>query len=160
MAQPTYAGTVLRSGSRGPDVALVQRWLNSVRERWPAIDRVTVDGRFGAGTVSAVKTFQAAAGLKDDGAVGRDTWDLLYAAHAEAQGPGEIWPGITMRLGQNGATVKSVQEQLKKLVPSLTTDGSYGLATRNAVFAYQVVHGLQADGVLGHTTWQHLYGKA
>lgn len=158
MAEPAFFGTILRRGASGPDVALVQRWLNSAHDRYPAINTVSVDGRYGAATVSAVRSFQTAAGLNDDGAVGLETWDLLYAAYAQAHGEGEIWPGIAMRLGQRGATVESAQQKLRALVPSLTTDGFYGTHTRNAVFAYQVVHDLNPDGVLGRTTWQSLYG--
>lgn len=43
-AQPVYNGSVLRSGSSGPDVALVQRWLNGLHSRWPSIGGLTVDG--------------------------------------------------------------------------------------------------------------------
>ena len=66
-----------------------------------------------AATVSAVRSFQTAAGLNDDGAVGLETWDLLYEAYAQVHGEGEIWPGITMRLGQRGATVESAQQKLR-----------------------------------------------
>ena len=158
MAEPSFYGITLRRGASGPDVALVQRWLNSAHDRYPAINTVTVDGRYGPATVSAVRSFQTAAGLNDDGAVGEDTWDLLYAAYAQVHGEGEIWPGITMRTGMRGATVKSAQERLKTLVPHLSTDGRYGLSTRNAVFAWQVVHDLPADGALDHRTWNDLYG--
>ena len=55
MAEPAFFGTILRRGSSGPDVALVQRWLNSAHDRYPAINTVSVDGRYGAATVSAVR---------------------------------------------------------------------------------------------------------
>lgn len=159
-AQPVYNGSVLRSGSSGPDVALVQRWLNGLHSRWPSIGGLTVDGRFGGDTASSVRNFQTVAGLSRDGAVGRNTWDALYAAYAAEQGGGEIWPGITMRSGQQGATVKAAQQQLKALVPDLVADGRFGEATRRAVLAYQVVHDLTADGLLGRRTWESLFHSA
>lgn len=159
-ARPPYGSTVLRGGSEGPDVALVQRWLNGARTRYPVLHQQTVDGKYGSSTATAVKTFQALVGLKSDGAVGQDTWDALYQVYANAHGEGEIWPGMTMRSGQSGATVRSAQQQLKKLVPSLTVDGHYGTGTRNAVFAYQVVHALTPDGVLGKDTWAHLFNRS
>ncbi|MGN0983269.1 MAG: peptidoglycan-binding protein [Gemmiger sp.] len=159
-SQPVYYGTVLRSGSSGPDVALVQRWLNSLHDRYPSIGNLTVDGRFGSGTEASVRNFQTVAGLTRDGEVGRNTWDALYAAHAGETGGGEIWPGITMRTGQQGATVRSAQQKLRALVPTLAVDGRYGEATRRAVTAYQTVHGLTADGLLGRRTWASLFGVA
>ena len=147
-AMPEYGGTVLRPGASGPDIALVQRWLGGLN----------VDGRYGTSTETAVRRFQREQGLKIDGHVGRDTWDALYRAWADKNGEGEIWPGVTMRRGARGATVKSAQQKLKTLVPELTTDGRYGASTREAVLAWQVVHDLKPDGMLGRATWNSLYG--
>lgn len=158
-SQPVYNGAVLRSGSIGPDVALVQSWLNGLHARWPGIGEVKVDGKFGGGTAAAVRNFQTVAGLNRDGAVGPDTWNALYAAYAGEHGAGNIWPGITMRVGQRGAAVKSAQLRLKELVPTLVADGRYGEATRRAVLAYQAVHSLAEDGLLGRRTWDSLFGK-
>lgn len=80
------------------------------------------------------------------------------AGWADKNGEGEIWPGVTMRRGSRGATVKSAQQKLKTLVPELTTDGRYGASTREAVLAWQVVHDLKPDGMLGRATWNNLYG--
>lgn len=157
-SQPVYNGTVLRSGSSGPDVALVQSWINGLHSRWPGIGQVAVDGKFGSGTSEAVRNFQTVAGLSRDGAVGSNTWNALYTAYANEHGAGNIWPGITMRSGQQGATVRSAQLRLKELVPSLVVDGRYGEATRRAVLAYQAVHSLAEDGLLGHRTWNSLFG--
>ncbi len=157
-AQPAYYGSVLREGVEGPDVALVQVWLNAARTRYPELPRLTVDGKFGPATTAAVRAFQRLVGITSDGAVGLETWDALYGTYSAMRGVGEVWPGITMREGMAGATVRSAQLLLKMLVPSLTADGVYGLHTRNAVFAYQVVHDLMPDGVLGRDTWMNLYG--
>ena len=98
-------------------------------QRW--LGGLNVDGRYGTSTETAVRRFQREQGLKIDGHVGRDT---------------------------RGATVKSAQQKLKTLVPELTTDGRYGASTREAVLAWQVVHDLKPDGVLGRATWNSLYG--
>ncbi|MDD4849796.1 MAG: peptidoglycan-binding protein [Gemmiger sp.] len=156
--QPPYWGVVLRSGSSGPDVALVQRWLNGVRTRWPAIPALTVDGKFGAGTASAVKTFQTVVGLTADGAVGPKTWASLYAAYADQHGAGEIYPGIPQKNGNTGATVKSSQQQLQQLIPALTADGVFGAKTEQAVTAYQTLNALTPDGEIGPKTWAALFG--
>ena len=157
-AQPPYWGKLLRSGSRGPDVALVQTWVNSVRRRWTAIRPVKVDGRYGSATAMAVKTFQMVAGLHSDGEVGPETWDGLYQAAADQSAPDNIYPGIPLRMGQRGATVKSAQQKLQALVPSLEADGDFGEKTREAVQAYQTVEGLNEDGVIGRRTWNDLFG--
>lgn len=158
-ALPPYAGSVYRSGATGPDVALIQRWLNGVRAHWPVIQNLTVDGKYGSGTATAVKTFQTLAGIRQDGAVGQQTWDSLYQTYANLHGEGEIWPGISMKKNHNGATVKSAQQKLQPLVPTLKDDGVYGTRTENAVAAYQTVHNLKSDGILGKNTWSSLYRK-
>lgn len=160
MAQPAYWGTALRSGSAGPDVALVQRWLNSARSQWPAIRSVSVDGRYGANTTAAVKTFQLLNGLSDDGVVGQNTWDALYDHHAQQHGAGEIYPGIALRSGHHGAAVQSAQTILKDTVPSLNPDGRFGPATKRAVEVYQLTRRLLPDGVIGPRTWASLYGRS
>lgn len=57
---------LLKRGSTGPDVEVLQRLLG-----------VTVDGRFGADTETAVRVFQAKAGLAVDGRCGQYTWREL-----------------------------------------------------------------------------------
>lgn len=157
-AQPPYWGKLLRSGSRGPDVALVQTWLNAARRRWTAIRPVRVDGRYGSATATAVKTFQMVAGLHSDGEVGPETWDGLYQAAADQSTPDNVYPGIPLRMGQSGATVKSAQQKLQALVTGLETDGDFGEKTKDAVKAYQTVEGLVEDGVIGRRTWNDLFG--
>lgn len=97
---PAYYG-LLHKGTNGPDVALVQTWLNSIRDTcsWfeplkvdghfgPHMEkavmefqlrhRLNADGRFGAKTAEAVRRFQSRAKLPADGIVGKATWDALY----------------------------------------------------------------------------------
>ncbi len=156
-ATPAYWGKLLESGSRGPDVALVQTWLNAARHRWPVIRPVVVDGRYGTATATAVKTFQQLAGLRSDGTVGPVTWDALYAA-AQSGGAVSGYPGIRLQQGTEGAAVQSAQQKLQALVPGLTADGQYGTKTREAVRAFQTVEGLTPDGIIGPETWASLFG--
>lgn len=156
-ALPAFYGIILREGASGPDIALVQEWLNTARMRYASLPVLTVDGRFGPDTGTAVRTYQRMVGLRVDGAVGAETWDSLYDTFAALRGAGEVWNGIAIREGDRGAVVKSAQIELKKLVVWLAADGHYGPDTRNAVFAYQVVHHLKADGVAGKDTWECMY---
>jgi len=64
---------VLLFGSTGADVVLLQKYLTT------AGHSVTADGMFGNLTLSAVKAFQAKAGLAADGIVGPATNKALYA---------------------------------------------------------------------------------
>ena len=156
-AVPTYWGKVLQSGSNGPDVALIQTWLNAARRRWPAIRPLTVDGKYGSATATAVKTFQQLDGLRSDGIVGPVTWEALYnAAHTEPSA--EAYPGVRLEQGDEGSAVKSVQQELQALVPALNADGLFGAKAREAVRAYQTVEGLTPDGIIGPKTWASLFG--
>lgn len=158
-AVPPYWGVVLQNGSSGPDVALIQRWLNGIHTKWSIIHLLTVDGKYGSNTASAVKTFQTLVGLQADGEVGPNTWNALYTEYAALFGPGNIYPGIAMRSGQEGATVKSAQVQLKTTVPTLVADGKFGPKTYSATEVFQTLNGLSVDGVIGPNTWSALFGK-
>ena len=61
----------LKMGSKGPDVKNLQTILNSKGYS------LVVDGEFGPSTQAAVKNFQRANGLTDDGIVGPKTWEKL-----------------------------------------------------------------------------------
>ncbi len=60
---------VLSLGSRGPDVALVQRFLG-----------LRADGAFGPKTAAAVQRYQRMRGLEPDGVVGPRTWAPILTA--------------------------------------------------------------------------------
>ncbi|WP_423378163.1 N-acetylmuramidase domain-containing protein [Burkholderia sp. LMG 32019] len=62
----------------------------------------------------------------------------------------------TLRLGDRGADVSYLQRQLIAAGARLDIDAIYGSATRNAVVAFQVTHGLVADGIAGPKTWSTL----
>ena len=156
-ALPAYGGKTLQSGSQGPDVALVQTWLNGIHTQWSAVHTVTVDGRFGSATAASVKAFQTLENIPVTGKVGSLTWNHLYSRYASLFGEGEIYPGIAMQTGQSGATVKSAQIRLKGLIPNLVADGDYGPNTKSAVQSFQICQKLTADGVLGKITWDALY---
>ena len=55
------------------------------------LGKYAIDGDYGPATLGAVKAFQKANGLKDDGIVGRNTWKTLTSENAKGPGkaPGE-----------------------------------------------------------------------
>lgn len=66
------AKRMLSYGSSGEDVKELQKALNNVGFS------LDVDGKFGAKTQSAVKSYQKNRGLSVDGIVGNNTWTSLY----------------------------------------------------------------------------------
>lgn len=72
-----YPGALVRLGSTGNSVRIVQEALNAVGSVRPSISRVSVDGIFGPLTQNAVREFQRIFGLQADGIVGPITWDRL-----------------------------------------------------------------------------------
>lgn len=111
MAIPAYYSLIQR-GSSGPDVALVQTWLNGIRDSCTWHAALTVDGKFGANAEKAVREFQLRYGLKEDGKVGANTWNVLYARYTAKHGLIVPYPGIVLRSGSAGGCVRLVQQKL------------------------------------------------
>ena len=156
MAKPAYY-SLCQTGSSGPDVALIQTWLNGIRSTCTRYPVLTVDGVFGSSTKLAVQEFQLSVSITADGKVGRVTWDALYEKYASLHGGQEQYPGIVIRSGQKGATVKSAQQRLNVKGAHITADGKFGDATYAAVVSFQKASGLTVDGSIGKITWTRLY---
>lgn len=167
-----WPGTALRRGAAGMEVRLVQFWLRLAADNYSALRTVTVDGSYGAATVSAVEAFQTLFGLTPDGVVGRSTWNKLKEvglAVANKIVAANVVPGqftTTTRAGSSGTAVRAVQYYLRRLaayysdVPRVAVDGKFGAATTRAVKAWQSRAGLTVDGVVGRLTFQSLYDAA
>ena len=167
-----WPGTALRRGAVGMEVRLVQFWLRLAADNYSALRPVTVDGSYGAATVSAVEAFQTLFGLTPDGVVGRSTWNKLKEvglAVANKIVAANVAPGqftTTTRAGSSGTAVRAVQYYLRRLaayysdVPRVAVDGKFGAATTRAVKAWQSRAGLTVDGVVGRLTFQSLYDAA
>ena len=156
MAIPAYYSLIQR-GSSGPDVALVQTWLNGIRDSCTWHAALTVDGKFGANAEKAVREFQLRYDLKEDGKVGANTWNVLYTKYTAKHGLHVPYPGIVLRQGSSGGTVRLVQQKLNALGEKLSTDGKYGASTAAAVERYQRRNGLTADGAVGKATWEKMF---
>ena len=140
----------LRYKSSGINVEELQTLLN-----------VSVDGKFGPQTETAVKTFQKANGLVDDGIVGRLTWTALLQKKPVAI-PKPPTPKVkpvttthpTIRQGSSGSAVTELQNFLQ-----ITADGKFGSQTKSAVEAFQLENDLTVDGVVGPNTWAVIEAK-
>ena len=166
LSDGSWGGTALRTGSTGSAVEQVQFWLNTLAQYESAIPSLSVDGRYGEATASAVRAFQRRYGLTVDGVVGRETWNAIYNEFRSIQsdnGTPNAYPGTALREGASGQNVRLVQFWLKiahtvySRLNDLTVDGRFGAATTAAVKRFQTYFGLTSDGVVGRTTWNKLY---
>lgn len=165
----SYPGNVLREGSTGVGVSIVQFYLSTVNLFYSTVPAVDIDGVYGPATTAAVKAFQRQFNLTQDGIVGKKTWDKLYKIYLElvVQLPGSTvscptYPGAPLRVGSFGRDVSTLQAWLSYIadyypsVPKVTSDGIFGQSTRSAVVAFQRTFGLNDDGIVGRATWNAL----
>lgn len=153
------SSSTLKSGDTGSAVKELQNQLKKL-----GYYSGTADGKYGSGTVTAVKKFQKANGLTADGKAGAKTRALLEikSSAASSSGTSSSSSGAavltrTLRRGCTGEDVKAVQTRLKDLgYFSNKIDGSYGSNTITAVMKFQKNNGLTADGLTGQKTYTTL----
>ncbi|HPJ03402.1 MAG TPA: peptidoglycan-binding protein [Candidatus Limiplasma sp.] len=164
-SQPTASPSLsasLRKGSSGSEVLAVQKKLKEL-----GYYTNSLDGDYGNGTLAAVQAFQSRNNLKADGIVGSGTYGVLFSGSAIAANtsssptatntPTETPSSASLRYGDTGSAVKTMQQALKNLGYSVSTDGVYGVITQTAVIAFQRKNSLTADGVAGAKTLEKLY---
>lgn len=151
--------TTLEFGSRGSDVLKLQKALLEL-----GFNPNGTDGKFGRGTETAVKAYQAARGLEVDGKAGTKTLTMLYGE--TDGGDGSITVPVTtnpntLKYGDSGSRVTELQTALVKLGYNTNgVDGRFGAGTQRAVISFQKDNGLEADGLAGTKTLELLYKKA
>lgn len=175
---PSYPGTPLRIGSRGPTVVQAQVMLNRIGRNYPAIPRVNpVDGIFGEQTANSVRAFQRIFNLTPDGIIGKSTWYQLVRLYVgvndlnELESQGQTFYALNwqapnnLQQGSTGQKVRQLQYMLQVLadyittVPRINIDGVFGSQTQAAVIAYQRFAGLTPDGIVGPATWNSMYNR-
>jgi len=132
----------LKSGSSGKNVSALQCLLNDRNNNRALI----VDGSFGPATYSAVAAFQKISGLTPDGIAGQNTLSKLVA-------------NLTVKNGAVSSAAKAAQYLLSKF-ETITIDGSFGPGSASAAKISQQKLGIAADGIIGVTSWQYLFGYA
>jgi N-acetylmuramoyl-L-alanine amidase len=172
----TITTPTLKVGSKGTAVSKLQAALKLL-----GYYDGEVDGVYGKTTAQSVSKFQEAAGLTPDGIAGETTWKRLFPATPIATTPQpdsspspspsptpnpttEPQPDSTptpttdlptLRLGMRGEAVTGLQQRLKALgFFSSQIDGIFGAKTETAVKALQNKFKIQADGVVGKSTWE------
>jgi len=104
-----------------------------------------VDGKFGKTTIAAIKAFQAANGLKVDGAAGPLTMEKLNSATAVAKKDANLEP--------TSDEIKHIQSRLIHYgFYTGLIDGVFGNGTLAAVKDFQSANGLEVDGKVGEKT--------
>lgn len=89
-----FPGEVLRVGSEGEDVVLLQRYLNRIAEDFPEISEVSVTGYFGNQTEASVMSFQEYFGTSaQSGIVDAVTWDAIIDVFDDVTGADGVREG-------------------------------------------------------------------
>ena len=106
--------------------------------------------------LAAVKRFQQANGLTDDGTVGQSTWDAIVAA----AGSGGEAVTVVVVYGTISEKVLKLQSMLDSLghAPG-PVDGIFGPKTNAAVGRFQAAVGF-SGGLVDQATWDALVAAA
>lgn len=173
----SYPGVVLRIGTTGNDVKIIQTELNRIAENYPAIPHIAYEnGVFGVDTEAAVRKFQEIFSLNQTGTVDKPTWYKIKQYYVGVKGLSDlISEGVsveeatvpyaeTLRIGTQGVQVRTIQYYLNVLayfngnLISPPTDGIYGESTAQAVRQYQQYYGLPVTGEVDLNTWVSITG--
>jgi hypothetical protein len=104
------AGLVLRFGNHGSNVRTLQTLLNIRLDPSP---KLQVDGYFGPDTLRAVRRFQVAGNMPEDGVAGKLTWYHLIAAKTATP------VNITVRVSPPGVAAWSLTQKAEEVVRRL-----------------------------------------
>ena len=148
---PSAYTRTLKKGMTGADVTWVQHRLQDLGYT------VNVTNVYDDATFNAVKAFQTQNGLTADGLAGSQTFAILKSDSARKAGDAKLTYS-TLRIDHSGDGVRQVQTDLKALGYNVTVNGSYDVATHNAVVAFQQRNGLVISGIADSLTRQVLHG--
>ncbi len=140
---------VLRNGSRGAQVTLLQNKLKDA-----GYHTGSVDGIYGPQTAQSVRSFQQANNLLVDGIAGRQTLTTLNAGGTKnPTTPSQPSSSSVLRQESRGQAVTKLQNDLKSLgFFTANATGYYGSITVQSVRDFQRRHGLVVDGIAGPAT--------
>jgi len=108
-----------------------------------------------------VRAFQKNNGLTVDGVAGYQTQSLLYSEEAVGGDVGQTTLSTTLRYGDSGDNVITLQNRLIELgYLTGTADGQFGAKTKIALVAFQKANNLVRDGVAGTATQSVLFSDS
>ncbi len=160
----------LSVGDSGGQVVSLQYFLVLLSRFVDFIPEITVDGSYGEATANAVRSFQQYKNLPVTGAVDRQTWDSLYQAYSGVTDylrkankvqpvPTEPYPGVILRRGDVGPSVRTLRSYLSYIsdyfydIPSIGVSGTFDTATQNALQSFQRIFALNPTGQADERTW-------
>ena len=150
------AGNTLEIGSKGDEVKAIQDALKAKGYLTGASD-----GNFGSATASALKGFQRANGLPVTGVADDATRAALLDENSVAMTEATATTTNlyeTLKKGDQGTSVKTLQEKLKALgYLTGAADGKYGAGTETAVKSFQKAAGLTETGTADPETLSAVY---
>ena len=155
-------GALIREKSKGDAVGRLQERLKELGYYTGDITNVC-----DAATVDAIKLFEGRHNLTADGEADANDQAVIFGATAldasvvvtPTPAPTQQPPTRTLRKGDKGEDVKSVQNRLSELgYYNGKISGTYSKSTMEAVEAFQKKNMIEADGVCGPVTRTVLYG--
>lgn len=163
--------SVLKAGSSGTQVRLVQYYLDVLAYFNGNIPIIALNGIYDSATEDAVKAFQQIYNLPQSGEIDQSTWDRLneaYRATVNGIPPSfygnraKLYPGYFLSEGMNNDDVTDLQTYLNLIgtvypeIPEITVTGYFGPQTREAVTAFQRSFGIEPTGAVGAVTWNEI----
>ncbi|MBR2079179.1 MAG: peptidoglycan-binding protein [Clostridia bacterium] len=160
----------LREGSTGGQVVTLQYFLNLLSPFTDYLKPILTDGVYGSSTRNAVLAFQRNKGLPQTGEVDERTWNSLYSAYKGAvdyleeerileEVGTEPFPGVVLKLGDNGPSVRVIKTYLNYIsrfffeVPPLAESTLFDRRTQSAVTEFQRIFALPQTGQVNEKTW-------
>ena len=157
-AQKNYP--YLQTGDTGKDVTVLQSALKEL-----GFLSQTANGTFDAATAAALKAFQKANNIRQDGIAAPEVLKLIFEGKPVNSKGKKVTVNTLpnrevseLHNGQMGEQVVDLQQRLQKLgMYTGEITGTYGTATANAVKKFQETHKLTQDGKAGAKTLRLLY---
>jgi peptidoglycan hydrolase-like protein with peptidoglycan-binding domain len=155
--KPAHLGDrTLRAGAGGADVKELQQALGQ------AGFKVKTDGKFGTGTLRAVKRFQRASRLKPTGTVDKRTVSALkqalrgssanvnggYDPDNPDSGHHSLGDRIPIKRGMSGHDIRVLQDFLTRAGYKVSVDGEFGASTEKAVKKFETAQSRAVDGMM------------
>ncbi len=172
----TWDGITLGYGSIGNSVQQIQIRLNRISKNFSAIPKIyPVNGIYDAETENAVRAFQAAFDLNEDGLVGKETWYAIQRTYSAVKRLNDLASeglkreevtGIFnsfLSEGETGSAVFELQYLLSLIaeynneISPPQIDGIFGENTKSSVEDFQRAYGLNIDGEIEIEDWDRLY---
>ena len=153
---------------------LLQGYLLEISYAEEGLPHLAVDGVAGEETTEAIRLFQEKNGLPPTGEADPITWETIFRRHEYALllrtadptlVPVHVLPLLPRTASSEVYLLQTMLNAMRPKyegIPLLIQNGSYDLATENAVRIYQGHRLLPASGIADLVTWEALaeeYGR-